>query len=303
VIDATISLGTVTPVNKNLVRATFDPLAAFPGTAFPTACCGGAATLTVTTTFTDGDNNIFGAFTRTTVCNVNLGVRAPVVFSVTPSDGNCGVPIQNLVVTGACFCLPNGAPGVTSVFAVERGNPSNVLQAVGIKVLSCFLLDAEFNFTSANAGRSFLIFVVGPGGTSRNLTSLPAGAPVGCPLGNEQGIQVTFTCNATTTPPPPPGPGPDVAVLTGCRLQRSDAGVFTLRITGTNFKQGATVTIGGISPKKVKPKDLQAGSQTFNTLIAKGRLCNGALPGAIIVTNPGARASAPFQCNDRCPSN
>jgi hypothetical protein len=303
IIDATIALGSVTPVNKNLVRATFNPLAAFPGTAFPTACCGGAATLTVTTTFTAGDNNIFGPFTRTTVCPINLGVRAPVVFSVTPSDGNCAVPIQNLVVTGACFCLPNGAPGVTSAFAVEVGNPSNVINAIAVKNLSCFLVDAEFRFTSANAGKSFLIFLVGPGGTSRNLTSLPAGAPAGCPLGNEQGIQVTFTCNATNVPPPPPGPGPDVAVLTACRLDRSASGVFSLRITGQNFKAGALVTINGISPKKVKQKDFQAGSNSFNTLIAKGRLCGtGALPGPIVVTNPGARPSAPFQCSAACPT-
>jgi hypothetical protein len=301
VIDATIALGSVTPVNKNLVRATFNPLAAFPGTAFPTACCGGAATLTVTTTFSAGDNNIFGAFTRTTVCPINLGVRAPVVFSVTPSDGNCGVPIQNLVVTGACFCLPNGAPGVTSAFAVEVGNPSNVVNAIAVKPLSCFLVDAEFAFTSANAGRSFLIFLVGPGGTSRNLTSLPAGAPAGCPLGNEQGIQVTFTCNATNVPPPPPGPGPDVAVLTNCNLKRSAAGVFTLDVTGTNFRNGLTVTINGVSPKKVRLRDLQTGSNTFNRLTLKGRLCQN-LPGSIVVTNPGARASAPFACAQSCPA-
>jgi len=322
IVDATIALGSVTPVNKNLVRATFNPLAAFPGTAFPTACCGGAATLTVTTTFTAGDNNIFGPFTRTVVCAINLGVRAPVVFSVTPSDGNCAVPIQNLIVTGACFCLPNGAAGVTSVFAVEVGNPSNVLQAVGIKVLSCFLLDAEFRFTSANAGRTFLIFVVGPGGTSRNLTSLPVGAPPGCPLGNEQGIQVTFTCNATSTQPCVPGtpgcppcvqgdPRPecqtiDIAVIRNCDLNRSDAGVFTLTVTGENIKEDAAVTVNGVSPKKVKFRDRTGtdttGRDVFARLVLKGRLCAN-LPGTLIVINPGARASVPFVCNETCPSN
>ena len=311
IIDATIALGSVTPVNKNLVRATFNPLAAFPGTAFPTACCGGAATLTVTTTFSAGDNNIFGPFTRTTVCPINLGVRAPVVFSVTPSDGNCAVPIQNLVVTGACFCLPNGAPGVTSAFAVEVGNPSNVINAIAVKNLSCFLVDAEFAFTSANAGRSFLIFLVGPGGTSRNLTSLPAGAPAGCPLGNEQGIQVTFTCNAVTPPVCPPGtpgcpPGIDIAVLRACDLNRSASGVFTLTVTGDNIKADATVTINGVAPRKVKFKDQTgtdpSGRRIFSRLVLKGRLCVN-LPGSIIVTNPGARESAPLVCNRSCPTN
>ncbi|HJQ69331.1 MAG TPA: hypothetical protein VKA70_10175, partial [Blastocatellia bacterium] len=307
-----------TPVNKNLVRGTFNPLAAFPGTAFPTACCGGAATLTVTTTFTAGDNNVFGPFTRTVVCPINLGVRAPIVFSVTPSDGNCGVPVQNLIVTGACFCLPNGAPGVTSAFAVEVGNPSNVINAIAVKNLSCFLVDAEFRFTSANAGRSFLIFLVGPGGTSRNLTSLPAGAPAGCPLGNEQGIQVTFTCNATTPctpgtpgcPPCVPGtpgcPVVDVALLTACSLNRSDAGVFTLTITGSNIKETATVTVSGVAPKKVRFRDQtgtdSTGRRIFSRLILKGRLCAN-LPGPVIVTNPGARESIPLPCNARCPSN
>ncbi|HEX5732606.1 MAG TPA: hypothetical protein VF131_07200, partial [Blastocatellia bacterium] len=280
---------------------------------------GGAATLTVTTTFSAGDNNIFGAFTRTTVCPINLGVRAPVVFSVTPSDGNCAVPIQNLIVTGACFCLPNGAPGVTSAFAVEVGNPSNVINAIAVKNLSCFLVDAEFAFTSANAGRSFLIFLVGPGGTSRNLTSLPAGAPAGCPLGNEQGIQVTFTCNATTPQPCVPGtpgcpscvpgdPRPecntsvDIAVVNGCRLNRSASGVITLDVTGRNFRANATVTVNGVSPKKVKAKDSQTGTNTFNRLTLKGRLCRN-VPGIIVVTNPGGRSSQPFQCNERCPAN
>ena len=312
IIDATIALGSVTPVNKNLVRATFNPLAAFPGTAFPTACCGGAATLTVTTTFTAGDNNIFGPFTRTVVCPIDLGVRAPVVFSVTPSDGNCAVPIQNLIVTGACFCLPDGTPGVTSAFAVEVGNTANRLNGI-VKPLSCFAVDVEIAFTSANAGKRFLIFLVGPGGTSRNLTSLPAGAPAGCPLGNEQGIQVTFTCNSTNGGGNGGGPcvpgdtrpecqSIDIAVVTNCDLNRSDNGVFTLTITGSNIKQGATVTVGGVAPKKVKFKELQSGTNTFNKLVLKGRVCS-SLPGAVVVTNPGARASLPFQCNESCPTN
>jgi hypothetical protein len=301
IIDATIALGTVTPVNKNLVRATFNPLAAFPGTAFPTACCGGAATLTVTTTFTSGDNNVFGPFTRTVVCPINLGVRAPVVFSVTPSDGNCAVPIQNLIVTGACFCLPDGTPGVTSAFALEVGNTANRINGI-VKPLSCFAVDVEFAFTSANAGKRFLIFLVGPGGTSRNLTSLPAGAPAGCPLGNEQGIQVTFTCNSTNTPPPPVDSGGDIAVLTNCKVNRGDNGAFTLTVTGSNIKLNATVTVGGVTPKKVKFKDLQSANNTFNKLTLKGRFCTG-LPGAIIVTNPGQRASAPLQCAERCATN
>ncbi|HZM90937.1 MAG TPA: hypothetical protein VFF31_30735, partial [Blastocatellia bacterium] len=104
VADATIVLGSVTPVNCNLVRTTLVPLASRPGTAFPDACCGGNATVIITTTFTAGDNNVFGPFTRTSTCSVALGTRAPVVFSVTPSDGNCGI-LQDLLISGACFCF------------------------------------------------------------------------------------------------------------------------------------------------------------------------------------------------------
>jgi hypothetical protein len=248
----------------------------------------------VTTTFTSGDNNVFGAFTRTAVCVAALGVRAPVVFSVTPSDGNCAVP-QDLLISGACFIIPQGS--VTSVFAVERGNANNVIQASQFVVLNNNLIDALFNFGSANAGKTFLIFVTGPGGTSRNLTALPAGSPAGCPLGNEQGVQVTFTCSSSTTPNP--GPGADVAVLASCKVNRSSSGTFTLGVEGTNFKEGISFTVGGQVPRKVKLKSLQTGSNTFNKATLKGRFCNG-LPGAIVATNPGARASNPLQCSASC---
>jgi hypothetical protein len=296
--ETTVALGAVTPLNKNLVRGTLnvvDPVQ-LPGTAFPVACCGGVGTFTVTTTFTSGDNNVFGAFTRTAVCVAALGVRAPVVFSVTPSDGNCAVP-QDLLISGACFIIPQGS--VTSVFAVERGNANNVIQASQFVVLNNNLIDALFNFGSANAGKTFLIFVTGPGGTSRNLTALPAGSPAGCPLGNEQGVQVTFTCLAAGAPPGP-GPSQDIAEVTGCDLTRSANGKFTLVITGRRFKAGAAVTIGGRTPKKVKFLDLDTQTNAFTRLRASGKICQG-LPGQIVVTNPGVAASSPFQCNENCP--
>src|SRR6185437_15922627 len=123
-------------------------------------------------TFSDGDNNVFGPFTRTTTCSLALGTRAPVVFSITPSDGNCALPIQDLLISGACFCLPNGTPGVTSVIFREKTTAANpVTITIGLnpstsgqlKPLTCQLLDVEVNFTSANAGKTFLVFVVGPG--------------------------------------------------------------------------------------------------------------------------------------------
>jgi hypothetical protein len=122
-------------------------------------------------------------------------------------------------------------------------------------------------------------------------------------LGNEQGITVTFTCNAATTPPTGGG-GVDIARVTGCKLDRDPSGTFSLDITGTNFKTNATVTVGGVTPKKIKFKDIDTGSNSFTRITVKKRICDG-LPGAIIVTNPGTNGgpSQPFQCGERCPTN
>jgi hypothetical protein len=313
--EATITLASVTPVNCNLVRATIPVLASRPGTGFADACCGGPATVTVTTTFTAGDNNAFGAFTRTTTCAVDLGTRAPVVFSVTPSDGNCAVPFQDLLISGACFCFTLDVPGgtdivggVTSVIFQDRANPANRItvglnpSAAGqLKPLTCQLLDVEVAFTSANAGKTFLVFVVGTGGTSRNLATAVAGAPAGCPLGNEQGFQVTFTCNSSTTPGP--GPTPDIAVVTGCKLDRQTNGTFFLDVTGTNIKAGATATVGGITPKKIKVVEVAPGTTNPTKLRLVKRICGG-LPGNVIITNPGpgGAPSQPFNCTERCPA-
>jgi hypothetical protein len=294
--ETTIPLTEVTPVSSNLITGTLPTLPNFPGTAFPPACCGGVGSIVVSTSFSSGDNNIFGPFTRTTTCPIDLGIRAPVVFSATPSTGDCAIP-QDLLISGSCFII-NDTPNVTSVFAVERGNPNNVVQARSFALLSPNLIDALFDFTSTNAGKTFLLFVSGPNGTSRNLTSLPAGAPPNCPPGNEQGVQVTLSCDS---PPILPDESP---LLTGCKLGRESSGVFRLEITGGNFRRGARVEVGGVLPRKVRFKDPRAGTDTFNRLILKGKVCKG-LPGSIVVTNPGPGgvSSEPFNCVERCPSN
>jgi hypothetical protein len=300
--DLTIPLGAVTPVNCNLVRGTLSPIGGgLTGTPFPLACCGGLANLTLTTTFTGGDNNIFGPFTRTTTCVIDLGLRAPVVISVTPSNGDCAVA-QDLLISGACFILPGGASNVTSVFAVDAATGA-VIQATRFVVLNANVIDALFNFGSANAGHTFLIFVSGPNGTSQNLSALPAGA-AGCPagfLGNQQGVQVTFRCNAAPTPGGGGGPQ-NQASITGCDLTRESDGRFILTITGSNIKEGAAVTVGGKTPKKVQFRDLDSGTNTFKTIRIPKKACS-LIPGAVVVTNPQGTASAPFTCNRTCPAN
>jgi len=291
--DLAVPLSNVTPVNQNLIQGTLAVLPGLPGTAFPLACCGGFGTLVNTVTFTAGNNNIFnllpgtGGFTRSTSCLIDVGPRAPVVISASPSGpfdcSNC----QDLLVTGSCFILPNGTTNVTSVFAVDIANSARVVQATRFVVLSPTLIDALFCFGSANAGRTFLIFASGPNGVSRNLSA----ASGTCPIGNEQGIQVTVKCAA---PPPPVVTEP---TITNCDVTRGETGKFVLTITGTNIKDQSTVTVNNVQPKKVKFGPIVGGVTT--TVTAIGKFC-GNLPGPIVITSPDGSKSQPFQCNKTC---
>ncbi len=296
-----IPLKNITIVNRLLLQATIPALSPqLPGTAFPLACCGGVANIILSRTVTDGDDNSFGTFTQTQTCQIDLGIRAPVVVSASPSDGDCAVA-QNLVIPGSCFLLADGKPNVTSVFAVERGNPSHVIQAKNFVILNTNLIDALFDFGAANAGRTFLIFVSGPNGTSRNLSALPQGAQVGCPLGNEQGIMVTFTCKAPTGSGPDPGDAPSTAKteVTSCAVERDASGVFTLTIRGRFFKEGAVVAVGGVALKKTKLKDFDTAGDAFTRITGKKKVCKN-LPGLVTVTNPGEAPSPAFTCSSSC---
>ncbi|MFY9553921.1 MAG: hypothetical protein WAV20_19195 [Blastocatellia bacterium] len=297
--DLSIPLKNITVVNRLLVQATIPSLTATPGTAFPLACCGGMTTITLKKTVGAGDDNVFGPFTQTITCSIDLGIRAPVVISATPVEGDCALG-QNLLIPGSCFLLSDGKPNVTSVFAVEAGNPNNVIQANPIHILSSNLLDAFFQPGVSNAGKTFLIFASGPNGTSRNLTVLPAGAPAGCPLGNEQGVPVTFKCkNIGTTGGPGEAPNPSTAFISGCRVERDEAGVFTLSIFGKGIREGAKVTVGGIRPKKIKFRDPDPSDGAYTRMIVKGKFCDG-LPGVIVITNTDGSSTAPVLCEERC---
>ena len=292
--DSLIPLKNITLVNANLVQATLAPLTPhLPGTPFPLTCCGGVAKLTLTRRIGAGDDNVFGDVTNSITCNIDLGLRAPVIISVTPSDGNCAVA-QNTVISGACFVQADGKPNVTEVFAVERSNPANIVPSEHFVILSPNLIDALFDFGLANSGKVFLIYARGPNGTSRNLR-IAAEAPDGCVLGNEQGVQVAFTCPPTHTPPGG-GSTPPPPSITGCRVTRSDSGVVALELTG-QFNGAETVTINGVSPKKIKFKTA-LGTGKFGKMVLKGRVC-GNLPGVIVVTDPG-NVSYFYQCAASC---
>jgi hypothetical protein len=72
-------------------------------------------------------------------------------------------------------------------------------------------------------------------------------------------------------------------------------------VTGTNIKQGAIATVGGVTPKKIKVVEVEPGTTNPTKLKLVKKVCNG-LPGNVVITNPGAAASQPFNCTERCPA-
>jgi len=297
--DLSIPLKNITVINGLFFQATIPALAATPGTAFPLACCGGVTTITLSRTVGAGDDNAFGSFTQTITCPIDLGIRAPVVISATPLEIDCAQG-QNILIPGSCFLLAGGKPNVTSVFAVDAANPNNVIQAEPIAILSNNLVDAFFRLGAANAGKTFLIYATGPNGTSRNLTVLPANSPAGCPLGNELGVPVVLKCKPSiSSGGPGQGSSASSVAVSGCRVDRTDTGTFTLSVFGKGIRAGATVTVGGVAPKKLKFKGADATDGSFTQIVAKGKFCDG-LPGAIVITNPDGTSSAPAVCGERC---
>jgi hypothetical protein len=298
--DISIPLKDIKIVNRLLLQATIPSLATTPGTAFPLVCCGGITTITLSRSVTAGDDNVFGPFTQKIVCSIDLGIRAPVVISATPAEADC-TQGQNQLIPGACFLTPDGKPNVTSVFAVELGNPGNVIQANKFLILNSNLIDAFFQPGAAAAGKTFLLFASGPNGTSRNLTALPANAPGGCPLGNEQGVEVSFRCKGTGSTPDPGGgsTAPSAAVISSCQVDREDDGSFTLSVFARGIREGSTVTVGGVTPKKVKLRDFDPVDHNFTRITVRKKFCE-SLPGPVVITDPIGISSAPALCNARC---
>jgi len=288
--DLLIELKDVTIINSLLTRARLARLSPqLPGTAFPLTCCGGVVDVII--------SRIHGSNIQSVTCQTDIGLRAPVVISASPSDGNCANE-QNLVVPGSCFLMGDGSPNVTSVFAVERDNPENVIQSKRFVILNTNLIDALFDFGEESAGKTFLIYASGPNGTSRNLVELPEGAPEGCPLGNEQGVQVTFTCRDSSGSGGGVVVDPVFSVITSCTLQRSAGGGTSLILNG-NFMEGATFSVGGMQPKKARFKNRIESQPFYSRVQLKGKFCN-RLPGVVEILNPNGQLSPLFQCGEVC---
>ncbi|MEN3332465.1 MAG: hypothetical protein V7641_1830 [Blastocatellia bacterium] len=294
-----IPLKNVMIINPLVVRATLPALGPqLPGTPFPLACCGGKANVVMSVTVTEGDNNIFGTFTLTQTVEIDLGQRAPVIISASPSTADCAVP-QNLIIPGSCFLLADGKPNVTAVFAVDRSNPANVIQSKNFVIINTNVIDALFDFGAANAGHTFLIYALGPNGTSRNLTALPEGTPTPCPLGNEQGIQVTVTCRPATGGGGSGDTPPSSSLTDRCELQRDANGSFSLIITGGKYPANSTVTIGGVAPKKVKMQEMDSATGMYQRIVTRKKVCNG-LPGDVMVRDSAGAVVTAFFCNQSC---
>ena len=149
-----VALGSVTPVNSNLVTSNDQSLGNVWDDVIeriPGSCCGGAATLTVTTTFTAGDNNVFGPFTRTATCALDLGLRAPVVISGDAVERRL-LGTAGSVDLGSVLHHKRGTERNVGVCGGSR-NPNNVINATRFVILNANLIDALFNFGSRTQGR------------------------------------------------------------------------------------------------------------------------------------------------------
>jgi hypothetical protein len=96
----------------------------------------------------------------------------------------------------------------------------------------------------------------------------------------------------------------DLPLVNGCSLERNPSGKFVLNVYGVNIREGAMVTVGGVTPKKVKFVELEPGATNFyRTIRLVKRFC-GSLPGNIVITNPpgSCTASSAFFCNQACPN-
>ncbi|HJQ22383.1 MAG TPA: hypothetical protein VKA60_00615 [Blastocatellia bacterium] len=132
--------------------------------------------------------------------------------------------------------------------------------------------------------------------------SLPSGGTFFIAVGNCSTATADYviSLNQAIIDPPPP----DLPLIIGCQLMRNPNGSYVLDVFGTNIRAGATVTVGGVAPKKIRFIELVPGTtDRYQTIRLVKKFC-GSLPGNIVVTNPpgtcGSSPSGGFFCNRAC---
>lgn len=90
---------------------------------------------------------------------------APVLVEIYPSVGRAD-SIQGAYIFGRGFVAADGTKNVTSVFAVDVSEPTNVVQASPVGVITDQIIDLVFNFGSANRCKTFRVVLNGPCGMS-----------------------------------------------------------------------------------------------------------------------------------------
>jgi hypothetical protein len=99
-----------------------------------------------------------------------------------------------------------------------------------------------------------------------------------------------------------PDPIPNFPLVNGCLLIRNPNGSFVLKVIGANIKAGATVMVGGVTPRKIKFIEPELGTaDSYRKIRLVKKFCGG-LPGNVLVTNPGpCQITGGAFCNERCP--
>ena len=117
-------------------------------------------------------------------------------------------------------------------------------------------------------------------------------------VGNCSTATANYTISTSLIAIDPPFP----ALVNRCQLVREPNGRLVLDVYGANIHAGATVTVGGIAPKKIRFVELEDGSTTTYKHIRLVKKFCGGLPGNIVVSNSGPCSfSQAFFCNERCP--
>ncbi|MEW6207373.1 MAG: hypothetical protein AB1631_03335 [Acidobacteriota bacterium] len=221
---------------------------------------------------------IAGIFAPSNEETVALTPDAVEVGSIPASTSNCllGQTQYTFPATVGPLC------GSSSLYRVELMGDQNVDLYVRFNQMVTMedgKIIADFSSRS-DSGAETLI----PGPVAQNGVYYVA-------VANCSSEKADFTIGVRLLPFEPP--------ISTCEIERNPSGASSLIIRGNCIKRGASITVGGVTPKTVKFKQPDQTGTFYAKVIAKGRVCRG-LPGAIIIRNPGEQIARAFQCNEVC---